>query len=335
MSDEINPKWRSPGRMRPSEREITSVEPDSGDEEDSLPGVTVGATISVLRGSEVGQLRFVDSAGASVGRLETSKLRFSDPAVSREHARLYMQDNSFFLVDLGSSNGTFVDEGAVSEAMQLPPSCRIRFGKRTVVQFTAVDEMGAEAFEHLQRALFMDPLTGTGNRTYLDLRMREEVSYGQRHAHPVGVLLVDLDHFKELNDRFGHLAGDRFLKRAGRILEDCVRTEDSVYRYGGDEFCVLVRGIGREGLRLMAERIRAAVETLRVGVGDTEAGLTVSIGVASLIPGDDPAGNTLAMEIEDEPLDVGTEIIRRADTALYQAKANGRNSVELHEDTTL
>ena len=334
MSDDITDRWRAPGRGRPVDREITRISLESEDEEDSLPGVIVGATLSVLRGSEVGQLRYVDAGGATIGRQESVKLRFSDPTVSREHARLILQDNAFYLFDLGSSNGTFVDEARVDGKTLLPSSCRIRFGTRTVIQFNAVDEMGAEAFERLRRALFMDPLTGTGNRTFLDLRMREEVSFGRRHAQPVGVLLGDLDHFKGINDRFGHVAGDRFLKRVGRILGDCVRTEDSVYRYGGEEFCVLVRGINRAGLVRMAERIRTAIEAFRMPVGDEVAHVTISVGVASLVPQDDPEGSTLALELEEEPADVGTEIIRRADTALYTAKANGRNAVEIYEDVS-
>ncbi len=334
MSDDITDHLRAPFIDASADKEITRISVDSKDDEDSLPGVIVGATLSVLRGSEVGQLRYVDAGGATIGRNETAKLCFSDPTVSREHGRLVLQDNTFLLYDLKSANGTFVDEARVDGETLLPSSCRIRFGSRTVLQFNAVDEMGAEAFERLRRALFMDPLTGTGNRSFLDMRMREEVSFGRRHEQPVGVLLGDLDHFKEINDRFGHVAGDRYLKRVGQILEDCVRTEDSVYRYGGEEFCVLVRGISRKGLVRMAERIRVAVEAFRMQVGDEEAGVTISVGVTSLVPADDPEGSTWAFEADEEPADVGTEIIRRADTALYAAKANGRNTVEIYEDVS-
>ncbi len=330
MSDDITGRWVAPKGAITTDQEVTSV---SGEEdEESLPSVIVGATISVLRGSEVGQLRYVDAGGATVGRAEASKLRFSDPSVSREHARLVLQDNAFQVVDLGSANGTFVDEARVDGMLRLPSSCRLRFGPRTVVQFSAVDEMGAEAFERLQRALFMDPLTGAGNRTFLDMRMREEISFGRRHGQTVGVLLADLDHFKQVNDQFGHMVGDRFLKRIGQILADCVRIEDSVYRYGGEEFCVLVRGIGKAGLVRMAERIREAVEVFSLSVDGERARATISLGISSLIPGDEPEGSTLAIESDGEGADIASELIRRADAALYLAKGRGRNRIVFYSD---
>jgi two-component system, cell cycle response regulator len=331
MTENISGRWRSPRGAVTTDREITSVSEDC--EEESLPSVIVGATVSVLRGSEVGQLRYVDAGGATVGRDEASKLRFSDPTVSRRHARLTLHDNAFQLVDLDSANGTFVDEARVDGTIRLPSSCRLRFGPRTVVQFSAVDEMGSQAFERLRRALFMDPLTGSGNRTFLDLRMREEISFGRRHGQTIAVLLADLDHFKRINDRFGHVIGDRFLKRVGQILADCVRTEDSVYRYGGEEFCVLVRGIGLAGLIRMAERIRVAIEAFELPVADEVANLTVSLGIASLVPGEDePEGSTLAMDMDEEPADVASQLIRRADAALYLAKGRGRNCIEVYSE---
>ena len=179
----------------------------------------------------------------------------------------------------------------------------------------------------------MDPLTGSGNRTFLDLRMREEISFGRRHGQTIAVMLADLDHFKLINDRFGHVVGDRFLQRIGQILADVVRVEDSVYRYGGEEFCVLVRGIGHDGLVRMAERIRVAIEAFEMPVSDEVAKLTVSLGIASLVPGEDePEGSTLVVEMEEEPVDVASQLIRRADAALYLAKGRGRNCVEVYSE---
>ena len=301
MTDNISGGWRTPRGAVTTDREITSVSEDG--EEDSLPSVIVGATLSVLRGSEVGQLRYVDAGGASVGRDESSKLRFSAPTVSRSHATLVLKNNAFQVADLDSANGTFVDE------------------------------MGSQAFERLPRALFMDPLTGSGNRTFLDLRMREEISFGRRHGQTIAVMLADLDHFKQINDRFGHVVGDRFLKRIGQILADVVRVEDSVYRYGGEEFCVLVRGIGHDGLVRMAERIRVAIEAFEMPVSDEVAKLTVSLGIASLVPGEDePEGSTLVADMKDEPADVASQLIRRADAALYLAKGRGRNCIEVYSE---
>ena len=301
-------------------------------EEESLPGPTVSATLSVLKGCEVGQLHLVDGRGATLGRNEDCDITLSDASISRSHAKLVLHDGAFHIMDLGSSNGTFMDNGRVEGRVRLPSTCRLRLGGRTLLQVTSVDELGADAFERLRRALLMDPLTSTGNRTYLEQRMREETSYARRHQQTVGVLLGDLDHFKGVNDEFGHVVGDRFLQRVGRILGECVRMEDSVYRYGGEEFCVLVRGVSDGGLRVMAERIRAAVEAFRLPVGEHEVRLTISLGVANMIPGDADEYSTISAETDQESIVAGTEVILRADQALYLAKEGGRNRFVMYDD---
>jgi two-component system, cell cycle response regulator len=214
---------------------ITRVDRDTPLPETATSQI-VGATISMLHGSESGRLHYVDESGVVMGRADEAELVFSDATISRAHARLDLQKGHFYLRDLESMNGTYVDDKRLWGVMRLPSSCRVRLGRRTVFQFTAVDQLGADSFLQLRHALFIDPLTGTGNRSFLEQRLREELSFGWRHREPVAVLLIDLDHFKNINDRFGHVSGDHVLRGVGAILRDTVRTEDSVYRFGGEEF---------------------------------------------------------------------------------------------------
>ncbi len=313
---------------------ITRVDNDGPPPETTTTQV-VGATISVLHGSESGRLHFVDEHGVVMGRADEADLVFADATISRAHARLDLQNGHFYLRDLESMNGTFVDDDRLWGVKRLPSSCRVRLGRRTVFQFTAVDQLGADSFLQLRHALFIDPLTGTGNRSFLEQRLREELSFGWRHHEPVAVLLIDLDHFKNVNDQFGHVSGDRVLGDVGAILKETVRTEDSVYRYGGEEFCVLVRGESERGLRAMAERIRVAVERYSLRTDRGEARITVSIGIATLDRREEEFEQTISMgaETTNEIVALSEElIVEHADMALYRAKESGRNQVVMYGD---
>lgn len=161
----------------------------------------------------------------------------------------------------------------------------------------------------LARAL-QDPLTGVNNRSGFESSLRREVNLARRHRTPLALLVVDIDQFKSINDHFGHLIGDCVLRDVAVCTASCVRNTDMLFRYGGEEFVVLLSNTGPDGAELLAERIRSTIEALCCTYGDTSLGVTVSLGVACL---------------HDE--ESGDELFDRADNALYQAKGNGRNQV--------
>jgi diguanylate cyclase (GGDEF)-like protein len=167
-----------------------------------------------------------------------------------------------------------------------------------------------------------DGLTGLFNRRELDTRAHEAVGLAKRHSRPFSCLLLDLDHFKLVNDRFGHLVGDQVLAAVAASLRDEVRDEDLVGRFGGEEFVVLLKGADgddpRSGARAVAERIRERIAALRVAVAGPQEtaiveGLTVSIGGATT----SRDGTDLAALLEI------------ADAAMYEAKRAGRNLVRM------
>ncbi len=299
----------------------------------SEPARIVGATISVLGGSESGRLHYIPESGGTFGRGEEVDFVFADATISREHVRVEMREGHFYLRDLDSMNGTFVDDQRVWDEVRLPTSCRIRLGRRTVFQFSAVDELGAEAFTKLCQAMYVDALTGTGNRSYLEQRLREEVSFAWRHREPVGLLMLDLDHFKVVNDRYGHVLGDQVLRDLGGIMRRTVRTEDSVYRYGGEEFCVLVRGESPEGLERMAERLRTAIGNYKLATEHGDVSVTVSVGVATVSRPDSEMETTLgAASSTDGEAEQDELLVLMADRALYRAKEQGRDCVVFYEE---
>jgi len=305
----------------------TRVEVEPGALAPAIGAAPVGATLTILHGASPRQMYYVDAAGGVIGRGDDAEFRLTNSTVSRAHARLELREDAFYLMDLGTTNGTFVEDEQFVGEVALPNSCRIRLGQYSVLQFVAVDEGGAVAYKRLQRAMFIDTLTGAGNRRYLNRRLEEELSYGLRHDETVGVLLADLDHFKLVNDTWGHPVGDRVLAETARIIEEQVRNEDSVYRYGGEEFCILVRGVDEPGLVAMAERIRHAVEQFALIVDDDEVTITVSVGIACVVPDLDDDPQTIN-EIDLDGDDAGRHrVIVLADQALYQAKESGRNQV--------
>jgi len=158
-----------------------------------------------------------------------------------------------------------------------------------------------------QRLAVTDALTGLANRRGIDQHMRREVARVLRHGYRLSFALLDIDHFKNVNDRFGHGVGDEVLRRVSESMSRTLRASDLAARWGGEEFLVVLTDTGLEGARMCAERIRAAVEALSVArVGN----VTISAGVAELSPGEDLSIALL-----------------RADEMLYKAKASGRNCV--------
>jgi diguanylate cyclase (GGDEF)-like protein len=153
-----------------------------------------------------------------------------------------------------------------------------------------------------------DELTGAYNRRYCAHRLSQEIARATRYRHPLCVVLVDVDHFKEINDKHGHEIGDAALKAVCRVIGAQSRVESAVCRYGGDEFAVLLPEASWEGARVYAERIRAAISCTAFPHG---APVTISVGVA-VFPDDGPSADGL---------------FKAADTALYSAKAAGRNQV--------
>lgn len=156
----------------------------------------------------------------------------------------------------------------------------------------------------------IDPLTGLGNRLALNHALERDLHLAQRHQKPFSILMIDIDYFKAINDRFGHRCGDDVLIAVANCLRQASRSSDACYRFGGEEFTLLLPGTAAEGAGSIAERIHKMIAALTIPRQEGHIRATISIGIAS----SDPAIAELA-----------GDILERADKALYQAKANGRN----------
>jgi len=298
------PAWQDPPTLRGSMVALPTT-------------VTAGspqrALLTVLVGLDAGRVFTLGRAETVIGRGHAATISIDESGVSRRHAVVRRMDGDrYVLQDLGSANGTFVNERRVERA-DLVNGDRVQVGPATVLRFglTRADE------EALARQLYesstRDALTHLYNRRYASERLRAEIAYAERHGTQVSVLLFDLDHFKRTNDTFGHAAGDAVLRVVAAEASKAVRAEDVVARYGGEEFLVLVRGVSPENVRVLAERLRRAIEGVSIPWGSETLNATVSVGVASLS--------------ECRETRTADALVSLADGRLYRAKAAGRNQV--------
>lgn len=169
--------------------------------------------------------------------------------------------------------------------------------------------------QHLRYLSEMDSLTGIANRRKTMEELEREIARFQRHRHEVSILMLDIDHFKQINDNHGHEAGDTVLRCVTALAEATLRPSDRIGRWGGEEFIIILPDTPAEGARKLAERLRATVESGRFIAQRT---ITVSIGTATL-PDDEAVAETLPAAAE--------ALIRQADARLYRAKEMGRNTV--------
>lgn len=157
-----------------------------------------------------------------------------------------------------------------------------------------------------------DPLTDTGNRIAMDQTLQREIEMSRRHLMPLSLLMLDIDHFKNVNDNFGHSAGDDVLKGVAASIKNQLRNVDMVFRFGGEEFLILLSNTSREAAAMVGERLRFAAQAQNYKADGNLVELTVSLGCSTLLPGES-----------------AESLLRRADSALYVAKREGRNRLAM------
>jgi len=170
----------------------------------------------------------------------------------------------------------------------------------------------ATLYQQAIKMAYTDPLTKCNNRAAFDDTVDREIHLALRNSNYLSVIFLDIDHFKDINDTFGHACGDIALATTGKWIKDCVRGTDIVFRYGGEEFVILLNNTNLHGAELLAERIRNSIEQHTLSYGMEIVNLTVSLGVSTL-----------------RVNDTVESFIKRADRAMYRAKKNGRNQVNL------
>ena len=263
--------------------------------------------------ANIGRMYKLEDAELVIGRSPDVEVHLEDDGISRRHAKIVpTSDGGFQIVDLGSTNGTWVDEQQVQSA-RLIHGALIQIGTNTVLKY--IQDPVEEKFQRdLYESAVRDGLTRAYNKKFFEDTLRREFASCLRHQLPLALVLFDLDHFKRVNDTYGHPAGDEVLRRVAERVSATVRAEDLFARYGGEEFAVLLRDASGPQALIAAERLRSAIADRPIVVDGQPLPVTISVGVAILGQGD-----------TDRP----ESLIDAADRALYRAKREGRNRVSL------
>jgi two-component system, cell cycle response regulator len=297
--------------------------PESWDEDTTGTGMPSAETVhavrnrpclTVITGTNAGHVFKLVRGAAVIGRAPNAEVRIIDDGVSRKHARVRRDTTTDALEveDLGSRNGTYVNGKKISGATALQEGDKITVGRTTVLRFAYHDELDESFHDRLVSSALRDPLTKLYNKRYFLDRLDSELKFARRHETSLSLLMIDVDHFKKINDGHGHLAGDAVLGHLAGVLLKAVRNEDVVARFGGEELAIILRAIAIEPAVQLGERLRRTVEATVIPHQGRELRATVSVGVAGF-----PSTKTEAPE----------QLVEAADQALYRAKHAGRNRV--------
>lgn len=274
--------------------------------------------LTLLTGPLRGTIITIDErSDLTLGRSKEAGVLIPDPGLSRVHARAFRRQTpartEYYIEDCASTNGTFVAGQRIANPTLLADGVRVGLGRRTVLRFSLQDALEEEALIRVQESALRDRLTGAYNRGAFDDRLQSELSASKHRGTPLALLLFDIDHFKHLNDTYGHQAGDAVLRAVAECVQVTIRPEDVLARYGGEEFAVILKSLSQRSAYVLAERVRAAVEDQKTPWNGATIGATVSVGAVH-------AQSTKSIEGP-------AAFIALADAALYEAKRNGRNCV--------
>ncbi len=272
----------------------------------------------MVEGDYIGEVYPLDKPVMTVGRHEDCDVVLVDPGISRKHAKIVLKKEGHLLQDLNSTNGTYINGRQVDKHL-LEDGDKITFGG-VVLKYCYQDEIDENYHKKLRSLAVKDGLTKIYNKRYFEDVARREFSYAARHGNVFCIVLLDIDHFKKINDTYGHQAGDYVLRNLARILEAEVREYDTFARWGGEEFIFLLRNVNLENAVVFAERIRRRIASTPFVFEGVPIKVTISLGVAAYRPDD------------EEVTDIDY-VIKEADKYLYVAKDKGRNRVssELYE----
>jgi two-component system cell cycle response regulator len=270
----------------------------------------------MIRGDFIGQVHELNGDVTTLGRSDDIDVVVSHPSISRRHALILKRTDGFQITDLNSTNGTFVNKYRVEQPVRLTEGDKLTLGEVTF-KFSYQDEDDTRYHMMLRNMAVKDGLTRIYNKRYFDEALEKEYDYNKRNKSGLGIVFFDIDHFKTVNDNYGHPAGDLVLKNLAALVENEARGYDVFARYGGDEFVFLMRGASLDAAVVLAERVRKAVEAHVFEYDGEVLSVTISLGVSHW-NGDDSISN-------------GQDLLKLVDAELYKAKGAGKNQTRFLE----
>lgn len=269
----------------------------------------VPACLVVLQGQRLGQRIDLGEHPLIIGRSPEAEFQILERSVSREHCRIWLEPAGYRIKDLDSTNKTFLNDQPIIEA-ELKDGDHIAIGS-CVLKFMDRSSVEARYHEEIYQLATADPLTDLYNRRQFVELLEKELARAANHNRPLVLLIVDIDHFKSINDRFGHPTGDAVLKKVALALRGLAREEFITARIGGEEFAVVLPEHALEQAVGFAEGLREGIAGLALAMPGGPEQVTVSIGAAAWAGG----------------MNGSSDLMEAADAELYRAKQGGRNRV--------
>ena len=264
-----------------------------------------------IYGPDLGKKYAVDEDEITIGRDAKNNAVVVDlDNVSRKHAQVTSREGKCFVKDLGSTNGTYLNDQEVTQETPLRNGDLIKVGG-SIFKFLYGGNIEQLYYEEIYRMAIIDGLTQVYNKRYLLEFLEREMARCHRYARALSLIMFDIDHFKQINDQHGHLAGDHVLRELAGQVKTKVRKEECVGRYGGEEFTIVMPEAGPEKTRRFADKLLRLVADHEFVFENNHIPVTISVGVADM-----NAETT-------EPL----QFIKAVDALLYKAKRDGRNRV--------
>ncbi len=264
----------------------------------------------VLTGPLTGKMFTIAMGELIIGRDADCDIQVTGRGISRKHATLIVKKDEILLRDEKSTNGTYINGTKITSITTLEDGDRFQIGANVLLKLTFQDDLEETFQKEMYESATRDPLTGIYNKKYFYERLKEEVGYSKRHQYFLAVIIFDIDHFKLVNDTYGHQAGDMVLCALSETVKSMIRNEDIFCRYGGEEFTIITRGISPNDVFRFCERMRKHIEKQKISFKDEYIHITASFGYA-VIP--------------NEPIKDFEQLIEIADKALYESKEHGRN----------
>ncbi len=268
-------------------------------------------------GNRVGKCFHLDLASPShvAGRSPDVDLRIDEQSVSRKHVKFNQSSGAISVTDLGSANGTFINDKRISSEVRLRDGDFLRLGA-VLLKFFASNNVDAIVQDKIYRMATIDAGTQIYNKQYVVDTLESEIKFHRTRRQPLSIIYFDLDYFKKVNDTYGHNAGDMVLRQTAKIVTSTIRKDDTLGRFGGEEFIVILPNTPLATCRDLAERLRQAVAGYDFRLKKDKGGVvnhrqTISLGIFEL----------------NSAITTAEELLEKADQKLYTSKTSGRNRV--------
>lgn len=264
----------------------------------------------IIEGEQIGKVFNLTKNHNIIGRSEDADIHLNSPTVSRKHAQILINNDNIFILDLNSSNGTYVNGKRVTKA-QLHEGDIFSIGTYKI-KLISLSQHDTEFFRRLKENAEKDALTGLYNKSSITKILETMLTEAKYTKQLVSIAMIDIDFFKIINDKYGHLAGDAVLRDITKLFSSQLRSSDKIGRFGGEEFLLVFNNTPIQDASIICERLRKTIEGTDFFYEDKKINVTISVGLTSN---------------ETKRIDNAESLIKIADEKLYMAKKNGRNCV--------